>query len=82
MKLFGAMKIEDNELTIGGIGAKKLAEDYGTPLYIMDENLIRKIVGTIIKALNAMKVVTKLLMQEKHVWLYQFVKSLQRKVYI
>ncbi|WP_055069536.1 diaminopimelate decarboxylase [Clostridium massiliamazoniense] len=42
MKLFGAMKIEDNELTIGGIGAKKLAEDYETPLYIMDENLIRK----------------------------------------
>lgn len=42
MKLFGAMKIKDNELTIGGIGAKKLAEDYGTPLYIMDENLIRK----------------------------------------
>ena len=25
MKLFGAMKIKDNELTIGGIGLKKVS---------------------------------------------------------
>lgn len=42
MKLFGAMEIKNNELTVGGIGAKKLAGDYGTPLYVMDENLIRQ----------------------------------------
>lgn len=42
MKLFGAMEIKNNELTVGGIGAKKLACDYGTPLYVMDENLIRQ----------------------------------------
>lgn len=41
MKLFGSMKIESNELTIGGIQTSKLAEKYSTPLYVMDENLIR-----------------------------------------
>lgn len=41
MKIFGSMKIYDNELTIGGIKVTKLAEKYGTPLYVMDEELIR-----------------------------------------
>ncbi|MGL5617391.1 MAG: diaminopimelate decarboxylase [Sarcina sp.] len=42
MKLFGTMNIENNQLTIGGITAEKLAKDFGTPLYVMDENLIRQ----------------------------------------
>ena len=33
---------ENGTLTIGGVDIKKLTEKYGTPLYIMDENLIRK----------------------------------------
>ncbi|NLK93578.1 MAG: diaminopimelate decarboxylase [Clostridiales bacterium] len=41
MKLFGTMKIQENELTIGGIKVTELAKKYGTPLYIMDEELIR-----------------------------------------
>lgn len=40
MKLFGASKIKDNNLVIGGIEASKLAENYGTPLYVMDEQLL------------------------------------------
>ena len=40
MKLFGASKIKDNNLIIGGIEAIKLAENYGTPLYVMDEQLL------------------------------------------
>lgn len=43
MKLHGTMRIEDNQLYIGGVSVKTLAEVYGTPLYIFDEeNLISR----------------------------------------
>lgn len=32
---------ENGELILGGIGVKTLAAQYGTPLYVMDENVIR-----------------------------------------
>lgn len=37
-----AISIHDGRLTIGGKDAKKLAEEYGTPLYVMDEETVRK----------------------------------------
>lgn len=40
MKLFGTMNVEENILSVGGIKVNKLAEEYGTPLYIMDEELL------------------------------------------
>lgn len=42
MKLLGTMTVENNELNIGGIKATSLAKEYGTPLYVMDEALLRK----------------------------------------
>ncbi len=33
---------EENCLTIGGVNAVALAKEYGTPLYVLDENRIRK----------------------------------------
>ncbi|AOR24619.1 diaminopimelate decarboxylase [Clostridium taeniosporum] len=42
MKLFGNMEIIDNELTIGGIKTTDLVKEYCTPLYVMDEGLIRQ----------------------------------------
>lgn len=33
---------EAGHLTIGGVDAVSLAEEYGTPLYVLDENIIRK----------------------------------------
>lgn len=41
MKLFGSMTNNDGELEIGGIKATDLAQKYKTPLYVMDESLIR-----------------------------------------
>lgn len=41
MKLFGSMKVEGNELYVGGIKASTLSKEYGTPLYIVDEELVR-----------------------------------------
>ena len=40
MRLFGASEIIGNELVIGGIKASDLAKEYGTPLYVMDEQLL------------------------------------------
>ena len=42
MKLFGTMKIENNQLTIGGTKAVDLIKEYGSPLYVFDETLIRE----------------------------------------
>jgi diaminopimelate decarboxylase len=42
MKLFGTMKVENNQLTIGGISAESLVKEYGSPLYVFDEALIRE----------------------------------------
>lgn len=41
MKLFGNMKTEGNTLVIGGVKTTKLVEEFGTPLYVMDEQLLR-----------------------------------------
>lgn len=37
---------ENNHLEIGGCDAVNLAKEYGTPLYVMDENVIRKNIRT------------------------------------
>jgi len=41
MKLQGSMEIRDNVLCIGGISTLELANQYKTPLLVMDEQLIR-----------------------------------------
>ena len=41
MELFGTMKVEENELIIGGNRATDLVKEYGSPLYVFDEELIR-----------------------------------------
>lgn len=37
MRLLGSMKVEDNKLSIGGVDVATLAKEYGTPLYIIDQ---------------------------------------------
>ena len=41
MKLFGSMKVEGNELYVGEVKASALSKEYGTPLYVIDEELVR-----------------------------------------
>ncbi len=41
MRFFGDIKAEDNKLNIAGVSAEVLAKEYATPLYVMDEQLIR-----------------------------------------
>lgn len=42
MKIFGTMNLENNNLYIGGVNTLDLVKEYGTPLYVMDEKLIRE----------------------------------------
>ncbi|NFO98230.1 diaminopimelate decarboxylase [Clostridium botulinum] len=55
MRLFGTIKIIDNELYIGGVKSKILAHQYKTPLYVMDEELIRDNCKRYIKGFKAHK---------------------------
>lgn len=41
MKLFGSTEVINEHLHIGGISSSELVERFQTPLYVMDENLIR-----------------------------------------
>ncbi|MCL2033790.1 MAG: diaminopimelate decarboxylase [Oscillospiraceae bacterium] len=43
---------ETGSLTIGGVCALRLAEEFGTPLYVMDENEIRKNAQRFVKSIN------------------------------
>jgi diaminopimelate decarboxylase len=56
MKLVGTMKIKDNTLYIGGISTIDLVKKYGTPLYVIDEELVR---GQCRRYYNAFKVKDK-----------------------
>lgn len=50
MKLFGSMEIVENELTVGGVKCTDMVKEYGTPLYVFDEGLIRDNCRRFIKA--------------------------------
>ncbi len=52
MKLFGTMNVRDNCLTIGGKKVTNLVKKYGTPLYVMDEELIRSTCRAYINAMG------------------------------
>jgi diaminopimelate decarboxylase len=43
----------NGELTIGGVSAVALAEEYGTPLYIFDESELRRRIADIIEAFSS-----------------------------
>ncbi len=42
MKIVGTMEVKDDILYIGGVSSLDLVKNYGTPLYVMDEELIRE----------------------------------------
>lgn len=42
MRFFGTMRDENGVLSIGGVKVTELAQRYGTPLYIMDQELVEE----------------------------------------
>jgi diaminopimelate decarboxylase len=53
MRYFGNIEVCNNKLNIAGVSAEALAKEYGTPLYVMDEQLIRDNCRRFHKAFNA-----------------------------
>ncbi|MCB2290539.1 diaminopimelate decarboxylase [Clostridium sp. CS001] len=53
MKLFGNISDENNRLNVAGVSVELLAKEYGTPLYVMDEQLIRDNCRRFYKAFGA-----------------------------
>ena len=43
---------ESGHLTIGGLDAVQLAEEFGAPLYVLDEDRVRSNCRTYVKALG------------------------------
>ncbi len=41
MRLVGTMEVKDNNLYIGGVSTIELVKEFGTPLYVVDEDLVR-----------------------------------------
>lgn len=55
MMLFGTQKVLPNgHLAIGGCDAVELAREFGTPLYVMDEQAIRDRMRAYVQAFNAL----------------------------
>ncbi len=65
MKFFGTMEARNNELYIGGIAAKILREEFGTPLYIIDEADFKEKAGTFTDNFKSEKFETKVIYASK-----------------
>ncbi|AKA71625.1 diaminopimelate decarboxylase [Clostridium scatologenes] len=52
MKLFGSMEVKSNTLYIGKVSTIDLAKKFGTPLYVIDEALVREQCKRYYKAFN------------------------------
>jgi len=55
MQFFGNVKIENNQLVIGGVSTVKLAKEYGTPLYVIDEAFVRTKCKRYLKAFKVLE---------------------------
>ena len=53
MNLRETLKIEQQALSIGGISVDKLAKEYGTPLYVMDQSHIENMCKTFVDGLKS-----------------------------
>lgn len=55
MRIFGTMNLENNNLCIGGVNTLDLVKEYGTPLYVMDEKLIRENCRSFMESFHALE---------------------------
>ena len=53
-----ARRSDFGELTIGGVGVRALVEQYGSPLFIFDEEHVRNRARNYVKAFNTVEVPT------------------------
>ena len=65
MRLFDGMTVENGELNISGVGVSELKAQYGTPLYIYDENMLVNQCRTFINNFKSSKFNTEVLFASK-----------------
>lgn len=65
MKLFDGMTVENGELNISGVGVSELKVQYGTPLYVYDENMLVNQCRTFINNFRSSKFNTEVLYASK-----------------
>ena len=65
MRLFDGMTVENGELNISGVGVSELKAQYGTPLYVYDENMLVNQCRTFINNFKSLKFNTEVLYASK-----------------
>ena len=65
MRLFDGMTVENGELNISGVGVSELKAQYGTPLYIYDENMLVNQCRTFINNFKSLRFKTEVLYASK-----------------
>lgn len=65
MRLFDGMTVENGELNISGVGASELKAQYGTPLYVYDENMLVNQCRTFINNFKSSRFKTEVLYASK-----------------
>ena len=65
MRLFDGMTVKNGELNISGVGVSELKAQYGTPLYVYDENMLVNQCRTFINNFKSSKFDTEVLYASK-----------------
>lgn len=65
MRLFDGMTVENGELNISGVGVSELKAQYGTPLYVYDENMLVNQCRTFINNFKSSRFSTEVLYASK-----------------
>lgn len=65
MRLFDGMTVENGELNISGVGVSELKDQYGTPLYVYDENMLVNQCRTFINNFRSSRFNTEVLFASK-----------------
>ncbi len=65
MKFFGTMETRNNELYIGGVGVERLRKEFGTPLYVVDEEGFKEKVQIFIDNFKSDKFETRVIYASK-----------------
>lgn len=65
MRLFDGMTVENGELNISGVGVSELEAQYGTPLYVYDENMLVNQCRTFINNFKSSRFKTEVLYASK-----------------
>ena len=65
MRLFDGMTVENGELNISGVGVSELKAQYGTPLYVYDENMLVNQCRTFINNFKSSRFNTEVLYASK-----------------